>query len=161
MHEPARVGGREALRRLQEHVDDLLPAARAVAQPRAQAVALDELHRDEEPPLVVADLEHGHHVRVGQLRERVRLALQPRAVARRVALASQYFDRDVAPQRLVARDVDEPHPSGSERPHDREPPDARGLDVARLVRARTRLLRRERARIVVRAHRRLLAGIGW
>ena len=69
-------------------------------QPVAEGVALDELHRDEHRVAERPDVVDHHHVRVRQPRDRLGLAQQTRAPARRSGSrrALEQLDRDLAIQ---------------------------------------------------------------
>jgi hypothetical protein len=71
------VRGRDSAGRVGQHLHDLGPAAPALAGPRVEGLAGHELHRNPHTIVVGADVVHGDHVRVGQLRQRLGLAQQP------------------------------------------------------------------------------------
>ena len=82
------------------------------AQPRRERLAVDELHRDEHPPAVLADLVHLDDVGMLEPRHRLRLAQQPRAI-RRVLLAHE-LDRDLPRELRVVARVDNAHAAHAE-----------------------------------------------
>ena len=146
MDEPGGVGGREAFAGRDQRGQDLGPRAITGGQPRAQGRAGDELHRHEGPAIVIADLEHGHHVRVGELGHRECLAAQPIGRPRAVV----ELDRDNAIELAIMRQVDGPHPARAEHAldlvavRDDRPGDQRRVDRRRGDRLRERRLERVR-----------------
>jgi hypothetical protein len=82
------------------------------SEPRAQRVALDELHRDERRGVRLTDLEDGDDVGVIESRERACLVPEP-AEAIVIALSGgrQKLDGDLAAQLLVEGSVDDAHPA--------------------------------------------------
>ena len=120
------VGGQEDVRRLEIAVDHpgrvqrtqgrehgaaqgerLRDRQRPPAEPVRQGLALEQLHRDEELPLVLADLVHLADVRVIDPGRRAGLPAEPPA-GRLVGLGDR-LDRDPAPQALVLGREDDPH----------------------------------------------------
>ena len=97
VHDPRRMCSREAAAGFEQAIDDLAGLARCALEPRAQAAAVDQLHRDEGVAAMRADVEHGHDVRVREPRERARLAhqvLAPIATDAAVAVCAQQLQRD-------------------------------------------------------------------
>ena len=76
MHHAGLVRGGEALARLEQHVEDLFPGAWARVVPLPEVRALDEVHRDEQPPLVLPHVIDADDVGVVEPRQRLRLATQ-------------------------------------------------------------------------------------
>jgi hypothetical protein len=74
VHEADGVRGRQPAPGLHEHAQHLGPRARLFAQPGRQRDAVDELHRDEQPLAVHADVVDGDDVRMRQLRHRLGFA---------------------------------------------------------------------------------------
>ena len=110
MHQARVVRRQQAAARLREGVEDGAGVARAI-EPRAQRLALDELHGDEQAHLAGADVVDGDDVGVRQPRQRLRLALQARAHRRRVvgAIGAQHLERDGAVELRIVRAVDHAH----------------------------------------------------
>ena len=82
---PVRRG--QAPRRGGEDLEQFADRSLALAYPRADGLALDELHGDEHLAPDGPDVEHGHHVRVGHPRQRPGLAQQPGIIHRQRARA--------------------------------------------------------------------------
>ncbi len=109
---------------------------RAVGEHLAQRLPLDELHRDEDAPLVLADLVHRRDVWVRDRGRGARLAEHPLSpIVVRLERRRQYFERDRAAQRLVLSPVDDAHPPLA------EPPENPKVSDARRVRRRQRRAR--------------------
>jgi len=86
---------------------------------RVQALALDELHREEARAPCLLDGEDRHDAGMVERRERTRLALESRqafGVAR--DLLGQDLDRHVAPEPRIARAIDLAHPPRAQRRQD-------------------------------------------
>ena len=85
----------------------------------AQRPAFEELHDDEQPALVRAELVNGEHVGVRQRSDRAGLVLES-CPAIRIArdAGRQDFDRDLAMELGVARAVDLAHSSLTEQADD-------------------------------------------
>ena len=153
VHQARRVHGRQPRADLLEHRDHVAPRARRPQPPR-QRLAVDVLHRDEQPARVVADLVDAHHVRVLEARHRLRLAQQPRAIALAVDLLAHDLDRDRSAELGVLAGVHDAHPALAEPRPDREVADhrlharrhAREQVPAAARRARDRDTRADRAR---------------
>ncbi|HEV7559067.1 MAG TPA: hypothetical protein VGO00_26520, partial [Kofleriaceae bacterium] len=105
MDEPRAMNGREPGTDLLEHRDDLAPRASLDLEPRGERHTVDELHRDEQPTVVVSDLVDPRDVRVLEASHRLGLAEQSRAIRRAIDLAANELDRDrAAENRVVARE---------------------------------------------------------
>ena len=93
-----------------------------------EIVALQELHRHEELAVVLAELVHGHDVRVVELSRRLRLAHESRP--KHVFLIQgrgDELDRHVAVQHRVVTSVDGAHRAAAQPVDDRVLPDFGGL----------------------------------
>ena len=137
-----RLEGGEHPERDREGVGD---AERAASQPLRRRLALEELHRDEELALVLADLVELAHVRVV---DRGRGAgLPPEPPARRVVGAERrhLLQGDGAAEPLVPGGVDDAHPALAELPGHGVGADARGHAVGSGRVRRVRRLGRRRA----------------
>ena len=109
VHDPARV---ERLERGQHRERDrhrLRHAQRPALQPLAERLAFEQLHRDEELPLVLADVVELADVRVVDARRGPGLALEALARGLVSAQRAHRLERDGAVEPLVARGVDDPH----------------------------------------------------
>ena len=109
------VGGGEGPSGVDKH-GDLLPQRPVLGvEPLAQRDALDELHRDEQRPVVLADVVDRHHVGVVELGERTRLLPQGvRLLALERGDGPQQLDRELAVELRVERGVDDPHAAGTD-----------------------------------------------
>ena len=107
---PRRMGSGQPPPRRDEHVDDGIALPLTVDEPLRQVDAGHELHGDVCPVGELAGVVHGHHVGVGQPRERPRLPEQ-RIRSHRVALGAgpHHLHRDLAIELRVVRRVDGPH----------------------------------------------------
>ncbi len=110
------VGRRQRATGLKEYGEDVLPAAgagRQAMQPRAEVDAVDQLHGDEDLLVAVAvdaNVVDQRDVLVAQAGHGLGLAQQPGAPGRVAGERRvQQLDRDLAPQALVDRRVDDAH----------------------------------------------------
>jgi len=97
---------------LRHETQDRPERQRPVAHHRAQGAALDQLHRDEDATVRLADLVDGREVRVRDRRRDARLAqesLPLRLVG--LELRWQHLERHDAAELLVLRPVNDPHPA--------------------------------------------------
>ncbi len=152
--------GCQATSGLDVDVDDLGDAALGVGEPRAQGLAVDVLHRDEDAIVDRAGLEHGDDVRMGQLRHRTRFADQTRGflVAARTGepAGTQDLDRNLAIELRIVRGEHDAHAAGAEDIEDREAPER-----ATLVDAGRELVLTEALGAVRTTHMRLAVGNGF
>ena len=95
MHEPCIVGRLKAAPRPNECVDHRCLRSRLVEQPALQRTALHVLHRDEVHAVDLSNLEDRDHAGVLQLRERLRLALEPLGSPGRAPLEQLECDHPV------------------------------------------------------------------
>ena len=80
-----------------------------------EALAADELHRDEALAADIANLVNGDDMRVAEPGHRLGLAQDPLPALRGCGSAgAQHLDRDLAIKALIVRGVDDPHPTGPE-----------------------------------------------
>ena len=92
---------------------------RALAEAIRERLALEELHDEVLRAVLVADVVKGADVRMRELRDRLRLALEPLAdFGRGREMLRQNLDRDRALEPRVLRLVDLAHPSGADRRED-------------------------------------------
>ena len=112
----ARVGDREAAGDLDRVGDRLLRVERAVAaDPLLQRFALDVLEDDVGVAAVLAGVDHRDHVGVGELGHRARLLAEALELVGLLGhLAVHHLDRDLAVERLVARQVDGRHAAAAQ-----------------------------------------------
>lgn len=108
-----------------EHLQDLPPRARPLAEPLIQRDAVDELHGDEHARQAVAfdqitlertDVVHRHDVRMRQPSHRLGLAQEPSATGRGVGRSArvQHLHGDAAVELRVVRREHDPHRAGAE-----------------------------------------------
>lgn len=79
-----------------------------------EAVALDQLHGDEDPAGDAAEIEDAHDVRVGEPPADLRLAQQPLLLAGIVVVAQQRLDRHHLVELAVAGAEDPAHPAAAD-----------------------------------------------
>ena len=112
MDDPLRVRGLERLGDSDPEVQHLLPGQPPRVQQLAQRLALEQLHHDEGPAGVVADVVDRADVRVVEPGGDARLALEP---LERPGLGEQvrreHLDRHRALQTQVLGPVDGAHPA--------------------------------------------------
>jgi len=141
MNESLRVSGGQSSRRLLEHVDELVHVALGGASPLADPVAerlpLDVLHRDVHLVFVIADLEDRHHVRVTQPSERDGFPAQMNGGQVRARVA-QHLDRDHPVERRVPRREHQPHAAAADLAQHVVLRDPRGLDPGEHLTAQAR-----------------------
>ena len=102
---------------------------RSALQPLGQRLAFEQLHRDEEPPRVLTDLEDLAGVRMADAGGRARLATEaPPAL---VVGVRDGLERDAPAQGRILGRVDDAHASASQRVQDAIAADAVGRPVAR------------------------------
>ena len=100
---------------LQGNVDGLADGQRAPADQVGERPAVEELHRDERPALVLADLVNRADVRVIQRGSGSRLAREAiERSARERQDIGQELERDVAAKLRVGGAIDHAHPAASE-----------------------------------------------
>ncbi|MCY1011609.1 hypothetical protein OV079_39810 [Nannocystis pusilla] len=110
VNQPGRVRRREASPGPEHRAQHLLPRASLGAEPRPQRVAVDVLHGDVDPFVVLADLVHLHDVRMRQPRQRLRLADHAGPDLAIVEVPPrQDLDRHLSRQRGVVSGIDDPH----------------------------------------------------
>ena len=97
--------------------------------PLAQRLTRHELHRHPHAALVAADVEHGHHVRMRQLGQTLRLGEQVQLTGLARRGPSQELERDEPVQLAVVGQPHRPHAPVTEFAPQREP-----IDVNRLRR---------------------------
>ena len=142
------VGGRQAAARGGEGVDDLAQRPPAVLQPHVEARAGDVLHRHEDVVGEGADLVDRHHVGMGELGHRLRLAQEALAAGGRPddLVGADDLERDLAIERRVDGGEDEAHGAAAELRLDHVAPDGRaGGDLERRDRDLVRHRHREGA----------------
>ena len=113
------MGGGEALGDLQRVVQGLLLRDWAGVEPASEGLAFQKLHDGVGDPVVSPEVENRKDVGVGERRDRLRLALEPR---QGIGIAcdglGQHLDRHLASEPWVPRAVDLTHPASSERAED-------------------------------------------
>ncbi|MEZ4382371.1 MAG: hypothetical protein R3A79_13555 [Nannocystaceae bacterium] len=143
-------GPLEAAPRRDEELERRAPGPRFGAQPGAEGQPLDELHHQEDPPVVLAELVDLDDVRVRQASHRPGLGEERGAALDGVGLAAvEHLEGDAAAELLVVGRVDRAHAAAAEHPEDDEAIDphaaARRRAAGRCVRDhRRRELRRRR-----------------
>src|SRR5204862_665192 len=102
----------------ERHLHGFGRGERSRLQPVGQRLAIEPLHRDEETPLVFAELVDVAHVRMAD--GTCGSSLTPEALAHRLLVERglHYLDRDGTFETIVPRVVDEAHPALPERPED-------------------------------------------
>ena len=114
MDDPAPVRGVQRSGDLGPDPKRLLDGQRPLRQAVRQRLALQVLHDQVVGPVLVADVVERADVRVRELRDRLRLALEPLAQLRRGGhVRRQDLDGDVAPQARVLRAVNLAHAPGA------------------------------------------------
>ena len=132
MHDPLRVRGRQPARHLPGKVPSRRHVEPTLLESIAEALALDELHRDEEAAVNLADLMHRRDVGVRDGRRRASFAQETLTGLRVLPGIGQQLQRYRAPQRLVLGTIDDTHAALTESPEDAEVRD--GHRVRMLVR---------------------------
>jgi hypothetical protein len=127
VHDVVLVGELQPAADLDHHVELLGQEQRlSGAEQGLQIPAGQELHRDVRHPAILAQLEHGHDVRVLQLGRGPGLDLEAGpALLFEVALNGQGLHGDVAVQPFVVAAVDLAHPALADTAGDHVLPDAR------------------------------------
>ncbi len=117
MDDAADVGGMERLADLGAHPGGLSRGQRpGLADDRRQVLALDQLHHDVRPGVVLAEVVDGDDVGVAQRRSRTGLVAEPgQEVGVASELGPQQLDGDVALELRVARAIDPGHAALSEK----------------------------------------------
>ena len=109
----------ECIRNLDGALQRLIERQRAVLQPFGQRLAVEILHDEEVDAVLAAHVIQGADVRVIELRDRVRLAIEPLTELR---IGGERFgqdlDRDAAIEPCVARLVDFAHAPRAEEGQD-------------------------------------------
>ncbi|WAS90916.1 hypothetical protein O0S08_32405 [Nannocystis poenicansa] len=159
MDEPAVVRRRQPATGLQRDLEAHVDGRSMRAQPVAQRVADDQLHRQVDAALVLAGLVDRHDVRVGQAGQRLRLAQQAGLCRGAGVGRAEQLERDAAPEQLVARQVDLAHAAASEHAEQRVAADPRGRREALRPRSRPRAHRRGRRSLVLVAEHHGIARI--
>jgi hypothetical protein len=110
---------------LRRHVERLVERQRAFLQPIGQRLAVEILHDEKRHALLIADVVERADVRMGELRDGARLAIEPIAEQRigRECIGKD-FDRDRAVEPGVSGFVDLAHTAGPEGGQDLERPEA-------------------------------------
>ncbi len=113
MDEAGDVRCMKAATRLRVDVEHLGDRPLRAALPVAQRLALDELHRDEHLVVDRADVD-ADDVRVRELCQRLCLAHEPGATGQLDRLGTHDFDRDLAIELGIVRNVDGAHRTAAE-----------------------------------------------
>ena len=104
------------------------------AQDRGEILAVDQLHDDERPVLVLAEVVHGHDVGMVQRRRGQRLLPEARAeVGIAAVLGAEDLDRDVAIELGVVGAVDGGHAPLPEELHQPIPPAQDAADLRQIA----------------------------
>ena len=119
VRDPLRVGGLERVGDLDPVVEEQAHVERLPAHPLGEGGALDELHHDERPSLVLLDRIDGADAGVVQRRGRPRLALEA-LEHREVVLEARgkHLDRDAPAEVGVLGFVHHAHAAGAEQTND-------------------------------------------
>jgi hypothetical protein len=131
VHDAGAVRGVERARDLRGDGEHLVDAHRQLARAarahdaRGERLALEELHDEERPALLLANVVERTDVRVFQLREHARLALEALAQSGIGDVRGQDLDGDGSIQARVPRLVDLTHAAGAGERLDFVGPDAR------------------------------------
>ncbi len=117
MHDPAHVRGVERLADLRAHARGLARGqGTGLADDRREVLALDQLHHDVRPGVVLAEVVNGDDVGVAQRRGRPGLVTEPgQEVGVAPELGAQQLDGNVALELRVARAIDAGHAALSEK----------------------------------------------
>ena len=111
MDDPARVNRGERREDGPRDVGARGERNRPARQPCRHGLAVEQLHRDEELPVRLADLVQLADVGVRHARGGARLAPESLARLGITAGAAHHLDCDLAMEALVGRGIDDPHPS--------------------------------------------------
>ncbi len=149
MHDPAFVGRRQAPRDLSRELERRRDSEPPPTESLPQALARDELHRDEDATVVLADLMNDRDVGVRDARGVTGFAEQALPLFVIAPLGKQ-FECDVPPELLIVRAVDDAHSPAAQHAENAEVRDARGNDLRRPVRD-VGYLAQERVRVAFRA----------
>ncbi len=123
--EPLLVRRREAAAGLDPRDERGLPRAGLLAAQVAERPAVDELHRHEHAPLVLADLVDGDDVRVREPGHHLRLAHEAGPILGIEPPRRDELEGDAAVELRVVGRIDDAHPALAGLGEHREPPDAR------------------------------------
>jgi hypothetical protein len=115
VHDARVVRDREGTGDLDQDVDPLLGRDAGVADQRAQAPALDQLHHHVRRAVVLADVVDRNDVRVIELGHRAGLAHQPGPGLLLFGPLVQHLERDPAIEPLVVGAEDAAHPPLADR----------------------------------------------
>jgi hypothetical protein len=116
VHDPAPVRGVERLRDLRSDLEHLFERQRPAQQTRGQRLALQQLQHEVVRLALAADVEERADVRVAQRRDRLRLALEPRAPLLVLGeLARQHLDRHAPIEPRVFGAPHLAHAAGTDR----------------------------------------------
>ena len=125
MEDPERVGGVEGEGDLPHDVEREGEGDLAAAEEAREGLAVDELHRDEVPRAVLADLVDADDVRVVEARCGEGLPAEAlEGLGRGVLAGEEDLDGDDAAQVDVARSVDDAHPAAGDLALDQVRPEA-------------------------------------
>ena len=126
MHDAPRVRVRQRVGQLLAVREDLVERQRAMGQPLAQRLPLDQFHGDVRLVVGLADVVHRADVGMIELGGQARFTHEPRPgglIGHR--LGGQYFQRDLPLEPRIARAVDLPHPARPQGGHDLIRPEMR------------------------------------
>ena len=119
MHDPLPVRLVQRVGDLDAEAERLRERQRALAEPVRERLALEQLHDEVLRAVLVADVVERADVRMRELRDRLRLPLEPLAnLGGGRQMLRQHLDRDGALEPRVPRLVDLSHPPGAERRQD-------------------------------------------
>ncbi len=127
VHDAVLVRVRERARDVAQDAHRLGDRQRPAAQPRAQALALDERHRVVGQPVEVAGREHRDDVRLLERRGDADLALEPRRGHRRGELGREHLHDDLAAEAVLVGDEHARHAAAAELALERIAPGERLL----------------------------------
>ncbi len=125
MDDAARVQGRERSEHSERERHRFGRAERPAAQPLGQDFTLEQLHRDVQLPVLLADFVDLADVRVVDARRGAGLAPEALAGLGIMGERGQRLQRDRTFKPTVARGIDDAHAALAKLPFDRVAPDAR------------------------------------
>ncbi len=115
VHQPGGVGRRQGVDQLDRLLQQFVHRQRAPSQPRRQGLAGDQLHHQVVDAVVVTHVVQGADVRMVELGEGARLALEAGGQLRRIPQPPrQHLDRHLALEALVPGPVDLTHAAGAQ-----------------------------------------------
>ena len=117
MHQPARVNRAERREYRQRDVDALGQRNRPEREPCREWLALEQLHRDEQLAVRLADVIQLADVGVRHARGGARFAPEALSRLRIPTRSADHLDGDLAVEALIGRGIHDAHPSFAELRH--------------------------------------------